>query len=379
MWRYIFLLSLIACTEEVADTGYDCAEEELLILYEDADDDGFGTLLFPVRSCTYVEGYVYNSEDCDDSNELTYPGALEKCDDEDNNCDGVGDEVQTWYPDLDGDGFGAPGTTIDDCVQPEGYAANRDDCNDESAVIYPDAEDLCDGLDNDCDGLFDEDSKVGWSLMSVDHKAEAIWEIELATGALGLVSTMNITTEEIPTMDTRGDGYALVYDAAAKMLLEVDACNGALTPVGGASGVGRTCGIAFGPGGELYGLDNDANTLVVFDPQTGVGTTIGEIGFKLGPCGLTYDCSTDTLIGADANTNEIFELDVVTGLASNVIQTDIPFNSVGLEFDAQTGMILASTNQSFYEVDPTTGFSTRLGDFQVGTHMNDLAYHPPCP
>jgi hypothetical protein len=190
---------------------------------------------------------------------------------------------------------------------------------------------------------------------------------------------LSVTDEEIPTMDTRGDGYALVYDSAAKVLMQIDACTGTLTAVGGTSGAGKTCGIAFGPGGALYGLDNSNNALVVFDTQTGLATEVGALGFDLGACGLTYQCSTGTLIGADATTDELFHIDVGTGAASNFIQTDIPFNSVGLEFDAISGMILASTNDAFYQLDPTTGSSTKLGTFPDGTHMNDLAFHPECP
>jgi hypothetical protein len=379
MARIVLLLGLLACKTEDMDTYPGCGDEDLLILYQDADSDGFGSTYFPLRSCTYVDGYVYNAEDCDDSNAASYPGAVELCDDLDNDCDGLGDSVQSYYPDADGDGYGVPGATVDDCTPPDGYAATDDDCDDTSPFVNPDAVDNCDGIDNDCDGDVDEDAKSGWPLMSIDHRAEAVWSVNRNSGALSLVSGLSVENEEIPTMDTRGDGYALVYDSNDKMLLEIDACTGTMTPVGGESGVGRTCGIAFGPGGALYGLDNSENTLVIFDTQTGAGTAIGELGFDLAGCGLTYNCSTDALIGANSMTGELFEIDTSTGLPSNVVQTDIPFNSVGLEFDAPTGLILASTNESYYELDPSTGISTKLADFASGTHMNDLAFHPACP
>ena len=193
------------------------------------------------------------------------------------------------------------------------------------------------------------------------------------------MATLAIENEEIPTMDTRGDGYALVFDAVDETLLEVDACAGSLSPFGGASGVGLNCGIAFGPGGDLYGLDNSSDQLIRFDLTTGEGTPVGSLGFDLGACGLTYDCSTDTLIGANATTGEIFKVDVSSGAAMDFVETDVPFHSVGLEFEASTGLILASTNDAFFEVDPATGASSRIGEFPTGTHMNDLAFHPPCP
>lgn len=379
MRLFLMTLLLVGCSDKSVDKGLDCDEAEILILYQDSDSDGFGDILSPVRACVALPGYVYNSEDCDDSNSLSFPSAEELCDGEDNSCDGIGDAVQTWYPDADGDGFGVQGQTVEDCGQPDGYSGTEDDCDDSSPLIYPGAIDDCDGLDNDCDGEVDEDSKAGWPLVSIDHRAPAVWEVDPATAALSLISSLSVSEEEIPTMDTRGDGYALVYDGAAKALLEIDACAGTMSPVGGSSGAGKTCGIAFGPGGALYGLDNDSDVLVVFDTQTGEATEVGPLGFDLGACGLTYECSTGTLIGADSTTDEMFHIDVGTGAASNFVQTGIPFNSVGLEFDAVTGLILASTNLALYELDPSSGTSTLLGDFPAGSHMNDLAFHPECP
>ncbi|WP_299336619.1 HYR domain-containing protein [uncultured Psychroserpens sp.] len=61
----------------------------------------------------------------------------------------------TWYADNDGDGFGDDNDTIDDCDQPAGYIAIGGDCADDNAAINPNAVEICDGLDNDCDGDID--------------------------------------------------------------------------------------------------------------------------------------------------------------------------------------------------------------------------------
>lgn len=56
-----------------------------------------------------------------------------------------------FWPDLDGDGFGA-GEASDGCVVPDGFANNVDDCNDSDASVNPDAVEIPgDGIDNDCD------------------------------------------------------------------------------------------------------------------------------------------------------------------------------------------------------------------------------------
>ncbi|MCB9648735.1 MAG: VWA domain-containing protein [Deltaproteobacteria bacterium] len=100
----------------------------------DADNDG-------VSSC---------AGDCDDNNPHIAPGLAERCDCADNDCNGQVDELSLAggicdygaCHDFDGDGF----TNCDG------------DCNDFDASARPDAPELCpDGVDNDCDGLVDED------------------------------------------------------------------------------------------------------------------------------------------------------------------------------------------------------------------------------
>ena len=124
------------------------------IYYLDDDGDGFGDINNPITACAAPPLYVDNSEDCDDANSLTYPGAPEQCDGFDNNCDDVIDEGlanQTFWADADGDGFGDPNATIEACVAPIGYVDNDGDCDDTDENINPLAEDVCDGIDNNCD------------------------------------------------------------------------------------------------------------------------------------------------------------------------------------------------------------------------------------
>ncbi len=66
----------------------------------------------------------------------------------------------TFWPDLDGDGFGA-GAAATGCELPAGFVQNNDDCDDSNPAIHPDAVELCDGLDNDCDGGVDEGGVCG--------------------------------------------------------------------------------------------------------------------------------------------------------------------------------------------------------------------------
>ncbi|MBU1024051.1 hypothetical protein KKB99_07180 [bacterium] len=83
----------------------------------------------------------------------------EICDGLDNNCDGNVDEGLYFnsFRDADSDGYGDPGDWVFQCSAPAGYVSDNTDCDDTNNTVYPDAPELCDELDNDCDGSIDED------------------------------------------------------------------------------------------------------------------------------------------------------------------------------------------------------------------------------
>ena len=130
------------------EIGIDAFELAESLFYQDADMDGF-----------------YSYEDCDDSNAGIHPDAVEICDGIDNNCDGFIDEaltVYTYYRDNDGDGFGVDTISIDTCLlaAPAGYALVANDCDDNNPEVNPDAEEICDNLDNNCSGLINDGLEI---------------------------------------------------------------------------------------------------------------------------------------------------------------------------------------------------------------------------
>lgn len=116
--------------------------DNLVNYYADVDGDLFGNPNQIVQSCVPVNGYVANSNDCNDTNILEHPG-------------------QVWYRDFDNDNY-STGDTIHSCTRPINYKVLEElinqllDCDDANSAINPGATEICNNLDDDCDGQVDE-------------------------------------------------------------------------------------------------------------------------------------------------------------------------------------------------------------------------------
>lgn len=64
---------------------------------------------------------------------------------------------QTYYQDIDGDGYGSSSSSTSACEKPKGYSTQNSDCDDANSTINPGSAEICgDTLDNNCDGAKDE-------------------------------------------------------------------------------------------------------------------------------------------------------------------------------------------------------------------------------
>ena len=132
--------------------------------YKDLDGDGYGDVNSVVSSCIEPTGYIAAGGDCDDTNAAVNPGvAKDTCATVgiDDNCDGTTDAVNStactsFYSDADNDGYGASNATATcACSAPSGKVTNKTDCNDAIAAVNPSATEICNGLDDNCDGVTD--------------------------------------------------------------------------------------------------------------------------------------------------------------------------------------------------------------------------------
>ncbi|MBT6179256.1 MAG: hypothetical protein HOI23_18570, partial [Deltaproteobacteria bacterium] len=186
----------------------DCDDTEgalspITVWYPDRDNDSYRSTTGATTVCTQPTTGAGTwrlstvTSDCDDSDSTVNPGASEICDGQDNDCnsaipsdevdddsdgyvectlvgewDGSGSKeggdcddstgsyspVYTWYIDSDGDGFGNSADGGDNCMPASGdvHVTNNTDCNDSNAEIKVGATEVCDLVDNDCDGAIDD-------------------------------------------------------------------------------------------------------------------------------------------------------------------------------------------------------------------------------
>lgn len=133
--------------------------------YFDGDQDGFGVTGNTQCRCVAQGSYTATvGEDCDDTNPAVRPGVQENCSTPyDDNCNGDTNELNAlncinYFMDADNDGFGNGAVPPECRCAPLGLYRSLviGDCNDSNPAIHPNAVEICDGIDNNCNNLIDE-------------------------------------------------------------------------------------------------------------------------------------------------------------------------------------------------------------------------------
>ena len=165
----------------------------------DGDGDGYGGAGSAVIVCTAPPTHVPNADDCDDEDEGVFPGADEFCDGADGDCDGAIDEgaldADIWYLDADGDDWGLSEDTEYGCEQPEGYGANAGDCDDARSDVNPDADEVCNDIDDDCDGEIDVDA-VDAAAWYLDADGDGFGDPDTLEYACTRLSSLFVSNDE---------------------------------------------------------------------------------------------------------------------------------------------------------------------------------------
>lgn len=156
----------------------------------DGDRDGFED----ARCCNGTACGM----DCNDAVRAANPDATEVCNAIDDDCDGRIDEgVQiTVYRDADGDGRGVLTMSMSACASTPGYATFSDDCDDGNRLRSPALPEVCDGIDNDCDGTPDPTDLTTSALWYRDSDSDGFGDASSfvlsctpPTGTFSLLST----------------------------------------------------------------------------------------------------------------------------------------------------------------------------------------------
>ncbi|MFM9950346.1 MAG: MopE-related protein [Saprospiraceae bacterium] len=253
----------------------------ICLCYTDADGDGYGdegAIGTEPVAGNCPMGSVSNNEDCNDNNENINPLGTEICDNLDNNCNGVVDDGN----DLDGDG----------------YSIAQGDCDDCDDAVNPGETELCgNGIDENCNGQIDEplavDPVVCGLFYGFSPFQDSVWTIDTA-------NNYAITERRAPKLPgftvtgvngaaknpLTGQIYAIakVSGVSGRVLCIFNPADATMTQVGNLGD--NFSSITFSPAGQLFGV-------------TGDGASVPETLYEINPANASKTLLTGLGNGAD--------------------------------------------------------------------------------
>jgi len=154
---------------------------------------------FTAFHCVDNDGDGYDScNECNDDNSNIHWDADEICDGVDNDCDGEIDEG-LFYPDVDQDGYGDASAPGQSCPVPENSVVDNTDCNDSNLSINPGKEEICGNfIDDNCDGQIEEGCET---ISSFDIDSPGAITISPDGEDLYVANSLNHIVQRIRTSD----------------------------------------------------------------------------------------------------------------------------------------------------------------------------------
>ncbi|MCB9762226.1 MAG: FG-GAP repeat protein [Alphaproteobacteria bacterium] len=179
----------------------------------DGDGDGYGDPEQTLTSCEGPATYVEDCNDCDDGDPAAYPGAEESWyDGIDQACDGGNDY------DADGDGWATASHVNEDGLRGE-------DCDDNDELVFPGAPEVCDdGVVNDCYSDVEQATRSCWGeidltsaeVIRFDGEAAGDWA---GRALAGVGDVNNDGVDDIMVGAFKESGHGMTEAGAAYLIL----------------------------------------------------------------------------------------------------------------------------------------------------------------
>jgi len=288
-----------------------------VLYYRDADADGVGAYGDQRCLCAPAAPYAATSGgDCDEGDDQVHPGAPERCNDVDDDCDGAVDPAgsvgcTTYLRDADQDGFGVASEAQCLCAPVAPYTTlTPGDCNDADATMKPSALEVCNGKDDDCTGVIDDPGTTGCVTFYRDEDGDT-WGDSAASSCRCSPGGAYTATTGGDCDDARASANPAVFEVCN---FADDDCDGLVDEAGAAGCALRwrdVDGDGFGEASEVACLCEDAGVF-----RADVGGDCDDAAVMVNP-GAAESCN-----GVDDDCNGVTDEEGALGCAEYLRDLD---------------------------------------------------------